>query len=102
MLEGQDKMLEGQDKMLEKQDKMLEGQDKMLEGQDKMLEGQDQTHAAIQTMDRHLGEKFDWLGDRYGEFGMKMSRLEEDIHVIKKASVELVKHITGKADSKTV
>ena len=72
--------------------------------QDSMLENQDKTQEAIQTMDDHMGEKFDWLGDRYGEFGQRMARLEEDIHEMKDAANEIkdafvrwVNHVTGEA-----
>lgn len=78
-----------------KQDRMLEKQDRSLEKQGSMLTKQDQTLDAIKTMDEHMGEKFDWLGDRYGEFGEKMARLEEDIHEIKEAFIRLVNHVTN-------
>ena len=83
-----------QDKMFEKQDQTLKAIQTM---DDRMGKKQDQTLEAIQTMDDRMGTRFDWLGDRYGEFGLKMAHLEGDIHEIKNASIKLVNHVTGEA-----
>ncbi len=108
MIEKQDQMIGKQEQMLVKQDEGLTMQNKMLVKQDQMLAKQDETLVAIKHMDENTGQRFDWLADRYGEFGRKMSSFEEsmkemkeDIHQIKEdmhemrdAFVRLVDHIT--------
>ena len=108
MIEKQDQMIGKQEQMLVKQDEGLTMQNKMLVKQDQMLAKQDETLVAIKHLDENTGQRFDWLADRYGEFGRKMSSFEEsmkemkeDIHQIKEdmhemrdAFVRLVDHIT--------
>jgi acylphosphatase/archaellum component FlaC len=94
-----DTMLEKQDKMLEKQDHTLEKQDKMLEKQDKMLEKQDATLKAVERLDENMGQRFDWLADRYREFGEVLKSIERDLaelREMKNAIIRLVDHLTGK------
>ena len=109
-LEKQDKMLEKQDKMLEKQDKMLEKQDKtieILERMDNKLDVRfDNLDRSVNALTDTVNEKFDWLAERYGEFGEimkslnekmdKIANMYEDIHEMKEAFVKLTDYITNK------
>ena len=82
----------GGQQMIGRQDETLDAIQDLGNKQDNMLEKQDQTLVAIKDMDKHLNDKFDWLAERYGEFGEKMGRLEEDIHEMKDAFVRLTEH----------
>jgi len=69
--------------------------------QDVMLDQQKETVETIKDMDKNLSGRFDWLAERYGEFGEKMTNMEndmhdikDDIHEMKEAFVKLVDHMT--------
>jgi len=92
-------------------DVTVQGNTAIIQKQDQMLVKQDETLVAIKHMDKNTGERFDWLADRYGEFGRKMGsfdesmremkedihQIKEDMHEMRDAFVRLVEHFTKEA-----
>ena len=85
----------------EKQDKMLNNQEKMLSNQDRTTDMQEKTLNETKNMHKDMVTRFDWLAEKYGDFGKTMEELKKDmreiknhIYEIKEAFVKLTQHLT--------
>jgi len=100
-------MFEKQDQMLGKQDQTLEAIKDMHQGLEKdMREMHHDISDVIVDMHQDMNERFDWLGERYGEFGETMrsinekldtiSQLQQDFHEMKGAFIKLTEYLVNK------
>lgn len=86
-----------QDKMLDKQDKTIA----ILEDMNDNIQGRfDNLDDGVSNLTSTVNNKFDWLAERYGEFGRTMQELKDDIHEMKETFVRFTDYITNKESSR--
>lgn len=104
---GGRQMLTKQDQMLTKQDETLEAIKDMHHDLKKdMKETHHGINDSITDMHQDMNERFDWLEERYGEFGEtmrsinekldKISQFQEDFHEMKGAFIKLTEYLMNK------